>query len=307
MTPSPPSVFVCGVTGNQGGAVAKYLLQLNWTVHAVVRDLGSPAAVALAEAGVKLTEGDWDNKEALETSIAGCSKLFLNLVSTWEEFDRERRQAVSIVNIAKNAGVKQIVSSTSLGVSQYDLEVEKNLTDMFKPGSALHAITTATKSVEETVVNGGLDSYTLLRPGWFMNNLVEPLINDYSELLTKGTWSTVFSADTRLGLIDCDDIGKFAVAVMQDEKTFNGRAIGLVSEFLTPQETLDHLGEAMGRPGLEAIFVNEGEVEGMPYVTGHRCMEHLDEFVDMEELAAVIHLTSFKNFLEREKAKVKKL
>lgn len=55
---STPTVFVCGVTGCQGGALAYHLRKLGWAVRSTTRDLASPEAESLAEAGVQLTLGD---------------------------------------------------------------------------------------------------------------------------------------------------------------------------------------------------------------------------------------------------------
>lgn len=118
MASSRPTVFVCGATGFQGGAVARHLLKLGWGVHAVARDPNSKQAMALSAAGAQLTKGDWDDPESLRSSMAGCTKMFLGLPTTIDDFDRERRQAVSIVDIARKAGVTQVVATTSLGVSR---------------------------------------------------------------------------------------------------------------------------------------------------------------------------------------------
>lgn len=117
MSSSPPSVFICGVTGNQGEAVAIELLKLGWTVKATARSLEAPKVKALAAEGLKPVQGDWDNEEALRDGLAGCTKLFLNTVTTVDDLERERQQAARIINMAKAAGVKQVISSTSLGVS----------------------------------------------------------------------------------------------------------------------------------------------------------------------------------------------
>lgn len=127
MSVSRPSVFVCGPTGNQGGAVARHLLNMNWEVHATVRDAGSPKALSLSAAGAKLTEGDWSNEEALRASMAGCSRIFLNLAVTADDSDRERRQAASILKIARDSGVNQVVVSTTLGVSRKSSPIVANL------------------------------------------------------------------------------------------------------------------------------------------------------------------------------------
>lgn len=152
------------------------------------------------------------------------------------------------------------------------------------------------------------ESCTVLRPGYFMANFLEPVIESYSEILSKNTWSTDFKAETQLGLTSHEDIASIAVAALRDSNRFNGRAIGVVSEFLTPQETMDYLGSAMGRPGLKAIFLNDSEVSALPagsfnnpYVNGDKCLEHMAQLVDVKELAGIISLTSFKNFpCERE-------
>ena len=57
MATTTPTVFVCGITGTQGGALARQLLALNWTIHSTVRSLDTPAAQKLKADGVKLTLG----------------------------------------------------------------------------------------------------------------------------------------------------------------------------------------------------------------------------------------------------------
>ena len=91
-----PTVFVCGATGSQGSALTHQLLALNWTIHATVRNLASPTAQSLQAAGVKLTQGDWDDRIALTAAMTGCTKLFLCLLPDFSDMDRERRQAEKI-------------------------------------------------------------------------------------------------------------------------------------------------------------------------------------------------------------------
>lgn len=86
------TVFVCSATGFQGGALARQLRQLGWEVHSTTRDLGSPAAIALHNIGVKLTQGDWEDTEALKSSITGCDKLYLCLMPNWDIPTQEPRQ-----------------------------------------------------------------------------------------------------------------------------------------------------------------------------------------------------------------------
>lgn len=92
MSTSKHTIFVCSATGCQGGALVRQCRKLGWEVHATTRDLTSPAAVRLRDLGVQLTEGDWDNIDALKTSIAGCDSLYLCLTPNWEIQTQEPRQ-----------------------------------------------------------------------------------------------------------------------------------------------------------------------------------------------------------------------
>jgi uncharacterized protein YbjT (DUF2867 family) len=301
------TVFVTGATGSQGSALARQLTALGWTVHSTARDPASPRAVALAAAGVQFTKGDWDDEKALRAAMAGCTKLFLCLMSDIVEPDRERRRCLSICNIAREAGVTQVVSSTSLGVSTFGAD------DRLRPGSLLYDLVAIKKATEQIIVDAPWASYTLLRPAYFMLNFLEPNINNYADLIRDGVWSTSLTADTRLGLVDHEDIARVAVAAFQDPEadTFNGKAIGIVSEFLSPQETMEVLGKAMGRP-FQAAYLSEEEIAAIPYgpmvlVKLDKSMRYMPDYVDFEGLRAIAPLTSFKEFLEREQEHVKKL
>ncbi|KAI1779313.1 NmrA family protein [Hypoxylon cercidicola] len=298
-----PSVFVVGATGEQGSALARQLREIKWNVRTTVRDLNSPKAVALANAGVHLTQGDWDDIEALKSSLAGCDKLWLCVFTDIEDLDHVLLQARNIVRIAKDADVKQVVSSTSLGVFVYE---DKRL----KPGSPLHMLQSVQKGIEDTVSAGGFESFTFLRPAFFMTNFIEPFINLFSELLEQSTWTTVLRPETRLGLVDVENIAQIGVAAFQDPGRFKGRAIGLAGELLTPQDVMEQLGERMGRP-FQALFMSDEEVaadDGLRFIIkGDPSMRYTPEYINLEELGSVARLTTFRDFLERERARIKKI
>lgn len=172
---------------------------------------------------------------------------------------------------------------------------------------------TIKQTIEKTIEGGGFDSVTFIRPGYFMSNFLEPIIQQYSEILEKGTWTTIFKPDTRIGLVDHDDTAKLALLAYQDPKLLHGRAISLVSELLTPQEILNCLSEAMGGQGFKAIHLTPEEMASLPeaspypYVSGHWCLMNLGDFVNVQDLAGLIPLTSFKDFLQREDKLIRKL
>ncbi|RYP50586.1 hypothetical protein DL768_003931 [Monosporascus sp. mg162] len=298
------TVFVCSATGYQGGALARLLRGLGWNVHATTRDLSSSAAVALKSIGVHLNECDWDNTKILGDSIKGCGKLFLCLLPNWDDPSCERRQCQSILNIAKAAGVKQVVASTTLGVSQLDANVR------VAPGSFMEKHMINKKSLEQAVEDTGFEHFTFLRPTFFMANFLEPKVKRYNEIRDHRSWTTSMTPDTQLPVVDHVDIAKFAMAAFQNPEAFHDRAIGLASDQMRVQEMLDLLAEAAGQPGsIHALFMTDEEIEAQANMSGfsnsHKALRTASDYVDMEELKALVPLTSFKDFLEREKQAVK--
>lgn len=298
-----PTVFVCSATGSQGGAVVQLLRELNWNVHATVRNMDSSRAMDLKAAGVDLIQGDWDDSAALTASIAGCDKLFLCLLPSFADMSCELRQAQSILQIAKSAGVRQVVASTSLGVSQLD-----SLDATANPFMQKHL--TSKTGIEHTVRDTGFESWTFLRPAFFMANFLEPKIHRYAEIRDTRTWKTSMTADTRLPLVDHVDIAKLAVDAFRGPERFHDQAIGVASDLLKVQDALDQLGEATGRPGsFQAIFMTDEEIAAkagskVPVNSQKNLMRSAVDHVDMAALAKMIRLTTFKRFREREKEAV---
>jgi uncharacterized protein YbjT (DUF2867 family) len=70
------TVVVTGSTGNQGGAVARGLIERGHKVRAVTRDPNSSQAKSLAKAGATLVAASLENSEALMKALEGATSLF---------------------------------------------------------------------------------------------------------------------------------------------------------------------------------------------------------------------------------------
>ena len=69
-------VLVTGATGKQGGHLVRELLARGHSVRALTRKPESPAAAALAELGVTIVPGNFDDEGSLERAAHGVDTVF---------------------------------------------------------------------------------------------------------------------------------------------------------------------------------------------------------------------------------------
>jgi uncharacterized protein YbjT (DUF2867 family) len=69
-------ILVAGATGNQGGATARHLLADGWDVSALVRDVSTEPARALARVGAEVVMGNLDDRASIDAALEGVYGLF---------------------------------------------------------------------------------------------------------------------------------------------------------------------------------------------------------------------------------------
>lgn len=300
---SLPTVFVTSATGSQGGAVARLLRAQGFPVHATVRDPSSPGAVALSSIGVILTKASWDDEAALASAVAGCAKVFLNLMPSMASFDGEVVWAERILRLAKGAGVDHVVYSSGVYTNKQDRLPSLEKTSVFAQ------LRKAKEVVEGLVREGGFERYTILRGGFFMANFVLPKAGMmYPSLVKEGLWVTAIAKDAQIPLIDTEDIGRFAVEAFQDPEGFDGKEIDLVWEYRTPGEVVEALSKAAGRD-VKVKVLNDEEIEEASktdiFIKAQKFVGDLDRFVDLEGVKAYgLKMTTFDEYLQNAKEDV---
>ncbi|KAF5628130.1 NAD(P)H azoreductase [Fusarium sp. NRRL 25303] len=296
---SLPTVYVVAATGTQGSAVCRHLRQSNWSVRATVRNTESPQAQALAKIGVALNAGDWDDEEALTAGLTGCNKLFLALGPNYNNLDDERIWAQRIIALAKKAGVEHVVYSSSISA---DAPEKRTL---LPPGHLLFKSLFVKNIIEGLVQRVGFKHWTIIRPGFFMSNLVAPKARIYSDLFERNTWLTALKPDTKLNLVDPQDIAKFALAALKEPERFHEEEIDLVSERLTAVQMMEILAGATGREMKAEFYTDEQVAQAMdtnPFIGSQVLLRDGEQCVDAEKVKTWrIELGSFKEFLVRER------
>src|SRR5258705_257485 len=88
------TVVVTGSTGNQGGAVARGLLERGHKVRAVTRDPNSSQAKSLANAGATLVAASLEDTVAITKALEGATSLFAMTTPFGGGVDAETRHDV---------------------------------------------------------------------------------------------------------------------------------------------------------------------------------------------------------------------
>lgn len=295
-------VFVCGATGTQGGSLARCLREKDIEVHALARDPASDKAKAIEALGVKLWHGDYDNKEAMAAAIAGCDTIFINLMPNLKDLSTEMVWAKNLLATGKAAGVKHVIYSSGFGPG--NLEKLK-----FLDQEGIVAIILRSKqSIEQEVRDAGYDHWTILRPGNFMANFLQPFVRMYHGLVDQGVWTSAMTRETVLPMVDTKTVGLFACAAVLEPERFRNKEITYADEFMSIDALLEELSKATGRD-LKAVYLTDEEIEAQKatnvFIGGQLAMRDMSQLVNMDEVKEWgVPLGTFKEFLVREKEAV---
>ncbi|OAL49665.1 NAD(P)-binding protein [Pyrenochaeta sp. DS3sAY3a] len=293
---STKTALVMRATGVQGKGTIKNLLGAGWNVHALVTDASSDRALALKSLGdVILFQGTWKDPQSIKAAVAGCQALLLNQMPSFTD-DSEVQEARLILDLGTEAGVQHVVFPTTLPLNN------PNVRDEMKGSVAAPAVLNK-GDVEELVKSSGL-KWTLLRPGYFMTNLLPPLVYWMYPEFKDRKFVNSYGPDCILTLVDPDDIGAFVLAALENPTKYAGQVVTVVGENKRVDDILKELEEASGLP-IEAVYRTKEETEKLkdnPFVAGHLLAVNLHKYVDLEEVKSYgVPLTSLKAFLEKHK------
>ncbi len=102
------SIVITGATGGLGSLVVQHLLKKVPASEIVVSVRQPEKASALAEQGIEVRQGDYDDPASLQKTLVGASKLLLISSPLFDDIARVR-QHVGVIEAAKKAEVGQIV------------------------------------------------------------------------------------------------------------------------------------------------------------------------------------------------------
>src|ERR1700728_1152086 len=210
------TILITGVTGNQGGAVAQALQGAGFHLGGLTRKPDSERAAALARKGVDIVKGDLDDEATLRRALAGAWGVFSVQNAGEAGVEREEAQGKRLATLAREAGVEHFVY-TSVGSAHKRTGVP-HFDNKWR--------------IEETVRGLHFPSHVILRPVFFMENLLVPFS------LQGSTLAWALGQRTKLQMIAVDDIGWFGARAFTDA-ALNRREIDLAGDVRTMPEAAE--------------------------------------------------------------------
>jgi uncharacterized protein YbjT (DUF2867 family) len=107
-------ILVTGATGQQGGSLARLLLQKKHKVYALTRsrDAQSSAAQDLVNKGANIVKGDLDDPDSLQHAVKDIESIFLMGTPYEDGTEGETRRGKLVADIAKENKVEHLVYSS---------------------------------------------------------------------------------------------------------------------------------------------------------------------------------------------------
>jgi uncharacterized protein YbjT (DUF2867 family) len=237
------SILITGATGAQGGAVVDALVDAGADVRALVRNPDSPAASRLADRGVNLVLGDFDDPASLAEATRGAHGVFsVQMPPMPDDLDSEIRTGKALVDAALSAGVDTFVHTSVARAGDHE-----NFTGWAEQ-RWWPAYWTSKAAVNDAVRAAGFPHWVVLKPAFMMENFIPPKSGLMFPSLSAGHLHTALADDTRLDLIAAADVGRFAAAAFADPGRFHGQDIDLAADALTMAEVAEYIAAAAKVP-----------------------------------------------------------
>ncbi|WP_225627439.1 NmrA/HSCARG family protein [Streptomyces werraensis] len=257
-------VLVTGATGKQGGATVQALLTSGVPVRALVRDPTSAPAQTIEAFGAELVTGDLLDRDSVMRAVEGTRAVFSVQIppATAEGFDfgLEAVQGINLIEGARAAGVSHFVQSTASGVGQHTRF----------PGWAegrwapMEPYYTAKNRIQDRLRDAGFPAWTLLKPGFFMDNL-PPAMRFFFPRGIEGGLVSIVKPDTMMSLVAVRDIGTAAAAAISAPERFHKVELELASDYLSMAQIAKILTRVLGVPlSAPDIIMEDAIATGMP-------------------------------------------
>lgn len=227
-------ILVAGSTGTLGMEIVRRLCSGGKKVRGLVRPTSAPEKVAvLRKLGAEAVTGDLTDRASLAAACRGVNAVIstVSMITTAQQHDSfdatDAAGTKSLIDAAKSGGASQFVYVSVNG-------------DPPMPDSPL---VSAKRDVERHLRASGL-TWTILRPGYFMESWLGPML--FADL-DAGTAKIYGTGDPRVRYIAAGDVAEVAVRAL-DAKSCRNAVIAFGGpEGVSQREAVRAFEEATGR------------------------------------------------------------
>jgi uncharacterized protein YbjT (DUF2867 family) len=223
MVANQRKILVTGATGQQGGSLARLLLQKKHKVHALTRNTQSSAAQDLVNRGANIVKGDLDDSDSLKRVVKNVDSIFLMGTPFEDGTEGETRRGKLMADIVKENKVEHLVYSSvanadkNTGIPHFESKYK----------------------VEQHIRNLGIP-YTIIGPTFFMENLL-------GSGLEQGQLALPLSPSSVLQQSALENIAEFSALVLERRKPFLGKRIDIASDEVTGEQAAKILSNELGQ------------------------------------------------------------
>ena len=210
-----PKVLVAGITGNQGGTVAKQLKQAGFHVIGLTRNINKSKSVKLIESGFELREGDLNQPETLNKITSEIDFAFL-ITDFWAGKSNEIKHGINFINAFKSC--KHIIFSstpTSIWNNTFAHSDSKFEIEMYLKNHATN--------------------YSIIRPGFYMEIFQQ---FSFCPPMILGMMKKNIGTNLKLPFVSIEDIGKAVCTILKSPNDYQKKEINIFGDYLSLAEVL---------------------------------------------------------------------
>lgn len=278
------NIFITGITGNQGSALAKYLLGQDYNLMGLTRSANSKKAKQWEAKGVNIIEGNLDEPDSFRDHLENADTVFL--VQTLQRKEQEIKQGKQFIDLIGPRSKTHLVYSSVLGA---DLNTGiPHFESKFE--------------LENHIKSRNLE-HTILRPASFYENYLFPQV---ANGIKRGKFVSPLKKTISQQLIGVDDIGKIAAKVIANRDKYKNQELSIATDEYQISELPQAFSEAINKPVkykklpgfITRLAMGKDLSKMFKYMNGHdfKVVENIEAVRDEFEINGNLRSWILENF-----------
>jgi len=239
-------ITVFGATGAQGGGLVRSILNEpngEFSVRAVTRDINSDKAKDLTKFGAEVVSADIDDPATIQRALDGAYGAYF-VTFFWAHYspEKEKAEAATFAEAAKNAGLKHAIWSTLEDTREFVPLTDNRMPTLNEKYKVPHF--DGKGESNKLFTEAGVPT-TFFLASFYWENFI--YFGSGPKRGADGKLAlTLPIGDSKMAGIASEDIGKCAHGIFKRGAELVGKKIGVAGEQLTGKQMADALTKALG-------------------------------------------------------------